>query len=63
MELDPEVIEEVTLNQLGLDAAIYAATDYDRAGKEPGDVLEHAIKAYVLATNPELWALRQKALL
>lgn len=61
MELDPEIIATVELDDEGLDAAVFAATDYDRAGKEPREVLEQAIKAYILASDPEMWALRNKA--
>lgn len=51
MELFPEHIEQIELDAEAHDAAIHAATDYDRAGFEPGVILEHALKAYVLAVG------------
>lgn len=51
MELNGDIIEEIELVEEALDAAIFAATDYVHAGRDPHDILVHALKAYVAANN------------
>lgn len=52
VELSGEDIEKVELHPDALDAAIEAAYDWDKAtgGTEPRETLEHALRAYMLAS-------------
>lgn len=49
VEVDIDRVSAYVLNENAFDVAVDRATEADRAGLEPGEVLEHAICGYMVA--------------
>jgi hypothetical protein len=57
MEFAHDSIDGIQLDPDALGAALFAAQEADRAGYEPGDIIEHACKAYALGVVSKAQAM------